>query len=238
MLAALALFAVLFPAPLHLTREVTDPVSGTKTVIDEYCHGNRVVSVSGSRTSIAEYDKGVVTIIDFDAGTYSVTKFDELAKAWEKPGRERGKVTAQARLDDWRVEQRGARVVASRAGEAIEARSGDRTIRLTADRELSLGREAAEVLLGIAYPSPRDHGADVVLNALRSDDRYALPLEHVVQLDDGGETLEVRNTIVRVGSEPAPADVQIIPAGAKLVESNAIAARRMLEELDGARRKP
>jgi hypothetical protein len=33
---------VLFPTPLHITREVTDPVTATTTVVDEYCHGNRI----------------------------------------------------------------------------------------------------------------------------------------------------------------------------------------------------
>src|SRR5688572_33462511 len=74
---------VLFPAPLHITRELTNPITGSKVVVDDYCHGNRVVSVNGHQTAIAEYDKNVLTTIDFDAGTYSVTKFDDLAKAWD-----------------------------------------------------------------------------------------------------------------------------------------------------------
>ena len=66
----------LFPSPLHITRELSNPVSGTTTVIDEYCQGNRVVAVSGQKTAIADYDKGVITEIDFAGGTYSVTKFE------------------------------------------------------------------------------------------------------------------------------------------------------------------
>ena len=50
----------IFSAPLHLTREVTDPISGRIDVIDEYCVGNRMVSVArkGERVSIADYGKG------------------------------------------------------------------------------------------------------------------------------------------------------------------------------------
>ncbi len=81
--SAQAAQAVLFPAPLHITREVTDPITGSKAVIDEYCHGNRVVAVSGRRTSIVEYDKGHITVIDFGAGTYSHTKFELVAKLLE-----------------------------------------------------------------------------------------------------------------------------------------------------------
>ncbi|HUR80795.1 MAG TPA: hypothetical protein VM733_08515 [Thermoanaerobaculia bacterium] len=204
MLAALALLSVLFPAPLHLTREVTDPIRGSKSVIEEYCHGNRVVSVSGHRTAIAEYDKGTVTTIDFDAGTYSVATFDELAKAWPAP-------------------------------------KSSPAMRVTPDPHHTVSREAAEVLLGAAYPLPPL--SDKVLGTLRSGSRmasnsagapveYALPAEQIVEL---GEGLELRNSVVRVGSELAPADVMSIPPGARRVEAKELALRRMAAELDGQR---
>ena len=38
----------LFPSPLHLTRRITDPLSGaTSIVVEEYCSGNRVVTIQG-----------------------------------------------------------------------------------------------------------------------------------------------------------------------------------------------
>jgi len=203
MFAALALLAVLFPAPLHLTREVTDPIRGTKSVVEEYCHGNRVVSVSGHRTAIAEYDKGTVTTIDFDAGTYSIATFDELAKAWP----------------------------ASKASPAM---------RVTPDARHTLSREAAEVLLGAAYPLPPV--SDKVLGALRGPRiatnsanapvEYALPAEQIVEL---GEGLELRNSVVRVGNELAPADVMSIPPGARRVEAKELALKKFAAELDGQR---
>lgn len=209
MLSLVVLLAVLFPAPLHLTREVTDPVSGHTSVMEEYCHGNRVVSVSGQKTAIAEYDKGTVTVIDFEAGTYSVTKFDDLAKAWTAP---------------------------TSAVAPMKVKGDDRHL---------LSRDAVEVLLGVAYPARRDVTVDDVVGSLRSNqrhrvstnsnsvaDEYALPLEQIVQL---GDDLEMRNTVVRVGSELAPAEALIVPPGARLVESTAVGARRMLEELDGKR---
>ena len=199
MLAALALFAVLFPAPLHLTREVTDPISGSKTVIEEYCHGNRVVSVAGHRTAIAEYDKGTVTTIDFEAGTYSIATFDELAKAW---------------------------------GPAKAAPA----MRVKPDARHTVSREAAEVLLGAAYPLPavpdkvlgQLRGARIATNSAAPIE-YALPAEQVVEL---GEGLELRNTVVRVGSEIAPADVLAIPPGARRVEAKELALHRFAAELD------
>jgi hypothetical protein len=204
MLTFVALLAVLFPAPLHLTREVTDPIGGSKTVIEEYCHGNRVVSVSGSRTAIAEYDKRTVTTIDFAAGTYSIATFDELAKAWRTP-----------------------RAAAAPA------------MRVTPDRRHSVSREAAEVLLGIAYPAAS--APEQVLSSLKSPRiathatagapvEYALPLEQIIDL---GEGLELRNAVVRVGTELAPADVLAIPPGARRVEASPLALQRIAAELDG-----
>lgn len=247
---------VLFPTPLHITRELTDPITGSKTVIDDYCHGNRVVSVNGRRTAIAEYDRNVITTIDFEAGTYSVTKFDELAKAWESGSASprRTAISSNARAGDgpqWRVEPKGGRVVASRPGEAVEAHlddpRGKQVIELTADAQVRVSRAAAEVLLGVAYPNRPDPAAEVLLGALRSKQPrvasnaeaapadYHLPLEHVLRHEFGGETVEARNVVIRVGSELPPPDILAVPPGARLVESDAIAARRMLEELDGVR---
>jgi hypothetical protein len=207
MLAMAVLLAVLFPAPLHLTREVTDPITGGTTVVEVYCHGDRVVSVRGKKTAIAEYDKGVVTVIDADAGTYSVTKFDDLAKAWSS-----AKTTAapmRVKGDDRHLLTRDAIEVL--LGVAYPARR-DATIDQTVG-SLRAGRHR------IAANSTDAAAAE-----------YALPLEQVVQLD---EDLELRNTITRVGDELAPPEALIIPAGSRLVESTAIGTRRMLDELDG-----
>ena len=188
---------------MHLTRIVSDPLSGSETVIEEYCHGNRVVSVSGRRTAIAEYDKQTVTTIDFAAGTYSVATFDELAKAWQS-----GRSAAPPRM------------------------------RITPDARHSVSREAAEILLGTAYPMPS--APPELLGALRaprvaanaasgSAVEYALPLEQVVEL---GEGLELRTSVTRVGSELAPPEVMTIPPGARRVDAKAIAVRRLADELD------
>ena len=261
LLAANIAFAapeVLFPAPLHITRELTDPITGSMTVIDDYCHGNRVVSVNGRRTAIAEYDRNVVTTIDFDAGTYSVTKFDELAKAWDAaPAASRGRAAIasnpvqQRNAPQWRVESKGGRVVASRPGESVEARLDDgpnqQTIQMTADTQLRVSRAAAEILLGVAYPNRPDPSSAVLLDALRSRQpriasngeaapaEFHIPLEHVIRHQFGGETVEARNVVTRVGSELPPPDIVAVPPGAKLVEADPVAARRMLEELDGVR---
>jgi hypothetical protein len=245
---------VLFPAPLHITRELQDPITGSKSVIDDYCHGNRVVSVNGRKTAIAEYDRNVVTTIDFDAGTYSITKFDDLAKAWHQPSTQRRIATNEAQREQpqWRVESKGGRVIASRPGESMEAElkdpRGRQVIRMTADAQVRLSRAAAEVLLGVAYPNRPDPAADVLLGALKSKQpriatngvaapaEYHLPLEQVLVHELDGETLEMRNTVLRIGNELPPPELLAVPPGAKLVESDIVATRRMLDELDGVRR--
>lgn len=75
LLVAPAVFAatVLFPRPLHLVRRVDDPISKTTATIDEYCGGNRVVTVRGSKVAIADYDAQQLTEIDHAAQTWSVT---------------------------------------------------------------------------------------------------------------------------------------------------------------------
>lgn len=250
--AVVAAERVLFPAPLHITRELSDPISQKTTVIDEYCQGNRMISVSGSRTAIADYAKGELTEIDFAAGTYSVTKFDQIAHLNEKTASSAARpLAASATHDEWRVEPRGGSVIASRPAETTEAeRTGEsskQTIRISADRQLTLSRGAVEAILGIGYPHRADASGEVILGALRSHNKrietnaagaeeYQLPLEEVFRFEAGGESVETRNVVVRLGSELVPAEAVTIPVGAKVVESKAVAMRRLLEELDGSSR--
>jgi hypothetical protein len=246
-LPAVAASKTLFPAPLHLTREIVNPVSNAKSVVEEYCNGNRVVSVSGSRTAIVDYDKGEITAIDFEAGTYSITKFETIAKAHE--GMTRAAHADDAR--DWKVESRGGSVVGSRPGQTIEAEHDSdhvrQRIRVTSDSQMTLSRGAVEALLGLSYPNAADAASGVVLDALRAErprlaansassesaeSEYHLPLEHIVRFEIDGEAIEARAVVTRVGTELAPPDVLAIPPGAKLVDSDAVAAKKQLEELE------
>lgn len=253
---ALRAAGTLFPKPLHITRELSDPVSQKTTRIDEYCHGNRIVSVSGTRTAIADYAKGELTEIDFAAGTYSVTKFESIARVHEKNAPRVDRAAASAARNEWRVESKGGSVIASRPADTTEAESDSdgsrRVIRISSDRQLTMSRAAVEAVMGIGYPHRTDSSSDVVLGALRvrapriannaygakaadavdAADAYGLPLEHVVRVEVGGETVETRNVVVRLGDELPSLDVLSIPPGAKLVESKAVAAQRLLEELD------
>jgi hypothetical protein len=212
---------VLFPKPLHITRELSDPVTQKTTRIEEYCLGNRIVSTSGERTAIADYGKGELTEIDFAAGTYSITKFEQLA-----------------RIDALRP---------AAANDAPADRESRRVTRMSSEQQVTLSRGAIEAVLGIGYPYRNDASADAVLGALRvhephrisanatgsvQDEAYRLPLEQVLRVDAGGEIVETRNVVVRLGDEMPSADVMTIPPGAKWVESKRVATQRLLDELD------
>ena len=244
---------VLFPTPLHITRELSNPIAETKTTVDEYAVGNRVISVSGRRTAIADFERSELTVIDFEQGTYSLTKFEQIAKLHERAGGRRPAATTNSvRENPWTVQQRGGRVVASRPGELIEAERKNEDgqaerVRVTADQQLKVTRAAAEALLGFGYPNRRSEMNETVLSALQAkpqrgaatansategDGEYHLPLEYSVAVEFDGATVETRNVVLRVGNELPPPDVLTIPPGAKLVESDLVATWRLLDELD------
>ena len=209
---------VLFPSNLHLTREVSDPLSGAVTTVDEYCSGNRMVSVSGERTVIADYEKQEITEIDRRAGTYSVTRFADVA----------GTNTPNAASDRGET---GPRV---KVGVEI-------------DRSRSLTREALEVLIGAAYPNTvrAEHAAVLEAAAAQpkqrgiaandADAAYGLPVVQSYTHGEPGSELTFRSTITRVGDEAVPAEALIIPSSARRVESPAASLRRQLRELDQPR---
>jgi hypothetical protein len=71
----------LFPRPLHLVRKVDDPISKTSATLDEYCIGNRVVTVRGAQVTIGDYEAQQLTEIDHAAQTWSVTPFADIAQS-------------------------------------------------------------------------------------------------------------------------------------------------------------
>src|SRR5690349_10489781 len=72
---------VLFPTPLHLTRRVHESIGNATTTVEQYCYGNRVITVRGPITTIADYDKSELTEINREDATYSVSRFDQIARA-------------------------------------------------------------------------------------------------------------------------------------------------------------
>lgn len=246
---------VLFPTNLHLTRQVEDPLSGKTVTIDEYCYGNRVVSVSSDKTVIADYDKQQITEINRKNGTYSVSRFDEVAEMI--PQQSESSTTARAPIgtesvkrDRWTATPRGMRGAAGRSVEHFEfAENGEakRKVEVGIDRSVALSEEAVEVLIGAAYPNPRREEHEPLLRAAGTRDAsriatneagasrdaaYGLPVTQSFTYSDSGTEVTFRTTITRVGAEGPPAELLIIPPAATRVESTAAAVRRQLHELD------
>jgi hypothetical protein len=247
---------VLFPANLHLTRQVVDPLSGKTITIDEYCSGNRVVSVSGDKTVIADYDKQEITEIDRRAGTYSVSRFDEVATIApvEAPqtNSARGISTEGAiKRDRWKTTPLGMRSAAARSVEQfefVEEAGAKRKVEVGIDRSVALTKDAVEVLIGAAYPNPRreEHEPLLIAAGVREPSRaiaansqdvdsataFGLPVTQSITYSDSGSEVTFRTTITRVGAEAVPAEALIIPPAAQRVESPAVAVRRQLRDLD------
>ena len=45
----------LFPTPLHFVRRVEDPIANSTTEVDEYCTGNKIITIRGAKTAIVDY---------------------------------------------------------------------------------------------------------------------------------------------------------------------------------------
>lgn len=247
---------VLFPTNLHLTRQVHDPLSGAVVTIDEYCSGNRMVALSGDRTVIVDYEKQEITEINRRAGTYSVTRFAEVASAISETSGLATLKTAKAdgspAPDKWKVTPLGVR--GSAGGKSLEqfefVDNGAlrRKVDVGIDRSVKLSREAVEVLIGAAYPNAareehepvmraaagsRAEEKGIVANAVADDKPgYGLPVTQTFSYSESGTELTFRTEITRVGAETVPAEALIIPPAAKRVESPASAVRRQLRDLD------
>ena len=239
---------VLFPTPLHLTRQVHDSIGGSTAVVEQYCYGNRVVSVNGPFTSIADYGKGELTEINREERTYSVTRFDEVAKALSIGN------PAAATKGEWKLQSSGlSELRTTRASDAVEGELADggvtRHTRVAVDRTVTLSKDALDVVIGAAYPNSRKiedsviveaarGRASIATNAAASARVYALPVEqHNTYIVDG-QRAETREVVTRVGEELVPADLVAIPPDAKLVQSRLLQRMHAVEQVESAGRTP
>jgi hypothetical protein len=246
--------AVLFPKPLHLVRTVEDPLARVASTVHEYCAGNQVITVNGSRVAVADYDKQQLTEIDREAGTYSVTPFAEIAKAaFDGTSHTTAAMSKTAKADTWKATARGMRAAANgRSVESWELVRDDAqaktTIEVGIDRRIALSKDAVEVLVGASYPHTRREEHEALLRAAsgpagQADRRqptansvapadYGLPVDQTITFESRGERIAVHNTIREVNDDLAPADLLIIPPGSQLVESRTARMARELREAD------
>jgi len=252
--------APLFPQPLHLTRTIDDPSTGQPTVVEEYCFGNRVVSVSGEHTVIADYEKHEITDIDRAGAKYSVISFDQLAQAM---GAQKATVRSAAAISEkYSMRSIGRRGAVANADyfEAQPSKESDlKKIEVGVDSSVRLSKDAAEVLIGSAYPRNRSDETELVMRAASPSgggpriqsqsagggavpETYGLPVEQSLTYTVGTKSVVMRNRVTRIGNELPPPEVLNIPNGAKLAEAKALETRRVLDELDqkptDTRRRP
>jgi len=244
LLASLPMLAadVLFPTPLHVTRRIHDSISGSTTTVEQYCYGNRVVTVRGPVSTIADYDKGEITEINRDTATYSVSRFDQIAKALHPKALAASSArTSSDAKKSWELRPLGrVGALSARSTDIFEADRDDaavkRHVRIGIDSSVALSKDALDVLTGSAFPgSPKDEDA-AIANAAKGRaakaDAYGLPVEQLFQFEAEGQRAEYRDVVLRVGQEVPPADAVAIPAGATLVESRLIQTTRMIDAID------
>lgn len=240
---------ILFPSPLHLTRQLHDSIGGSTTVVEQYCYGNRVITVNGAITTIADYGRGELTEINRAEGTYSVTRFDDVAKAL------RAGIAETRPKGEWKVRDTGlSQLRTQRASDAVEGELEDgnitRRTRVAVDRSILLSRDALDVLIGAAYPNSRKAEDQVVVEAARGrggkiaadsasgTPGYALPVEQHNTFIIDGDRAELRDIVTRVGEELVPTDLVAIPPDAKLVQSRLLQRMHALEQVESAGRTP
>lgn len=230
----------LFPRPLHLVRRVSDPISRTTATIDEYCAGNRVVTVRGSKVTIAEYDAQQLTEIDHAAQTWSVTPFADIAQA-------RAALDARIRVSSAPRVTRftAAGHKAAGTGETFVDDAPHRRLEIVIDRRVGLSRGASEVLIGAAYPATGTEEQEAILAAAggggnvstmstgtSATGTYGLVTDRTLTIDTDGAMLVSHNTILRIGDELPPANATLIDPGATRIESRLTRLSRELREID------
>jgi len=229
--------ATLFNKPLHVTRSIDEPLSGKTITVEQYYFGNRVVTVRGDRTVIADYERREITEIDRAAATFSISKFDDVAAA-------RGARRAQnsdAPIVRDRSDRRGGRNVDVFTA---DDRAAGLHAEIAVDLSIELSRDAFDVVVGAAYPANGGTTADLARGAAKisrvsaasvgaaAAEHYGLPIEQIVRWDAGGETITSSNRVTRVGEETAPPELIAIPAGARRIESHQLETKRLADEID------
>ncbi len=237
----------IFSEPLHLVKEIEDPLSGVTMTVDEYFVGNRTIAINGDRVAISDYGEGTITEIDHAAGTYSIATFEAIAEA-----RQLMRVNTSRRLAAEslpRHEMVAPRKVAGRVAETFRTtfEEGElRRVEVSFDPQIELSREAIDVITGAAWPNEPGRASLAAAEMARKSDgsirtssagssaasRYRLPLAETLEFELDGERLELVTRTVRVDRDLPPSEQITIPADARKVEAHLIRIQKMSEELD------
>ena len=227
----------LFPTPLHLVRRIEEPAAQKTSVVEEFCQGNRVVTVvmGGRLVTIADYGAQELTEISRDRHEYSVTPFAEIARATTGTGRLHDARTMKVASSEWHTRSLGLKTSASgRPSDVYELSRPSHSIEVAFDRTILLSRAALEVLIGASYPSPHGEEHDAILRAAKengelratssmlassSEEVFALPVEQTIIHSLDGASFTVRVSIIRVDAATVPRELLAIEPGARQVQS-------------------
>ncbi|HXI13363.1 MAG TPA: hypothetical protein VNM92_12085 [Thermoanaerobaculia bacterium] len=235
----------LFPEPLHLTRIVASAIDGSSQTIEEFYSGSQVVSVSGSKVTVADYTKRELITIDRAARTFSVTTFETIASQSNRCGV--SPCPESVTVAHAPPASRPSHRLLPGNRERYELMEGgpDERLVVTVDRGTLISRDAFDVIVGAAYPNSRSHETDrmAMLAArdgsstkLRSQSvdstGYGLPVEQTTTMQTPSGEVTVGSVVTRVGHETVPQELITIPADFGRVESPGANRKRQLEELD------
>ena len=160
--------AALFPTPLHLVRRIEEPAAQQTSVVEEFCEGNRVVTVAlgGRLVTIADYGAQELSEISRDRHEYSVTPFAEIARATPGTDRLNDAHAMKVASAEWQTHALGVKTsAAGRPSDVYELSRSNQSIEVAFDRTVRLSRDALEVLIGAAYPSAHGQEHDAILRA-------------------------------------------------------------------------
>jgi hypothetical protein len=238
----MAAATALFPKPLHLVKRIDDPFAKAAKTVDEYCYGNRIVTVNGERVTILDYDAQTLTEIDHTKATYSITRFDEIANAQPK-------IVAEKAVAVPKVTAMGMKTSAGgRSVDSFDLEVPHGKVNIGLDRSVLLSRAAVEALIGSSYPNVHRPEHDAILNvaapvrsgrivAASSKDAgeaagYALPSEQTITMDAEGGPVTLRTSILRFDAGLPPQSAMLIEPGAKRIESPIVRFAREMKDAD------
>jgi len=226
----------LFPHPVHLVRRIEDPFARMPKTVDQYCYGSSIVTVNGRKVTITDYASQQVTEIDHAHDTYSITRFDEIAKVTS--ARRPVHATTPA---PWRVTPLGVkRSAAGRSVDSFAMESGATKMEIGIDRSVTISRDGAEALIGAAYPNERRDEHDSILKAAAGPSRrattgepaFGIPSEKSITVATESGPMTVRDSVLRIDGDLPPRDVLLIDPGATRVESRLVRFDREMHDAD------
>jgi hypothetical protein len=234
----------LFPKPLHLVKRIDDPLAKKPVTVDEYCYGDRIVSISGDRVTVIDYAAQTVTSIDHAASTWSVTRFDEIANARPKSSGVKAAEASAAKVTPAGMKSSAG----GRSVETYDIEAAQTRVSIGFDRSIAISRGAVEALIGAAYPNAHRPEHDAILSVAGRGGKqsrmassseksepvaeYGLPSEQSITIDSDGESVTLKTSVLRVDGDLPPQRATLIDPGATRIESPIERFNREMHDAD------